>query len=396
MRTLPDIRSILPDIERGRDLLARIARARDVPEPVAAWRSVPEEALDALSLADKAAFMEALLPLVRNGRKIERPALRRVYQLFAFMQMPEETRLSIMRALHGRLRLRPERMPQFDDLKVRRALLVEAAAMAGRSPSRESQAYIDQLAAHLGIKPEEERRWTAFFERLTDAENRVAAMLGKKGHLVRLDDRKLELFKKAVAAVGVPAAVLFPLGTVGLSAEGITTGLIALGGGFMLPASVAIVSGLSVAVALGVSTKKILDLVMPTTDADRFSVDAEQLNRSSIDIERILDEAARQHADQKKLEEARAKIAEIIHKIVPISDADRVKLAAALDHTNALGARYLEYIAHDRNRLELNNELGAEELRAMFDRDRRAIELSSANPTLTGKFGTDGSDAPGN
>ncbi len=67
-------------------------------------------------------------------------------------------------------------------------------------------------------------------EKLTDLENRAAAMLRKRGHIVRLDDRRLEIFKKSVAAVGVPSAVLFPLGTVGLSAEGITTGLIALGG----------------------------------------------------------------------------------------------------------------------------------------------------------------------
>ncbi len=373
MRTLPDFRTILPDVERGRALLARLVRTRDVAEPVAAWRAVPEDALNTLSEPDRIAFIEALMPLMRHGRRIERAALRRLYQLFAFMQMPAAARLALLRALQTRLRLAPARLPQFTDSAVRRALLIEAAALAGRRPSRESQAYIDRLADHLRIQPDEERRWTMFFERLTDAENRVAAILGKKGHIVRLDDRKLEIFKKAVAAVGVPAAVLFPLGTVGLSAEGITTGLIALGGGFMLPASVAIVTGLGIAVALGVSTKKILDLVMPTTDADRFSIDAERLNRSSIDIERILDEAARHHADQKKLEEARAKIAGIIHKIVPISDADRAKIAAALDHANLLGARYLEYLEHDREELESRNEIGADELRALCDSDRPAL-----------------------
>lgn len=373
MRTLPDFRSIVPDIERGRELLARLVRTRDVPEPVAAWRAVPEDALRALNSTEKLAFFEALFPLMRHGREIDRSALRRLYQLFAFLEIPEEARLDILHALHSRLRLMPEHLPHFHDTRVRRALLIEAAALAGGKLAREAQSYIDQLAAHLNIKPDEKRRWTAFFERLTDAENRVAAMIGKKGHIVRIDDRKLEIFKKAVAAVGVPAAVLFPLGTVGLSAEGITTGLIALGGGFLIPPSIAIVTGLAGAVALGISTKKILDLVMPTTDADRFSIDAEQLNRSSIDIERILDDAARQHSDQKKIEEARAKIADIIRKIVPISEPDRVKLAAALDRASILGARYLDYLEHDRHQLEARNEMGADELRSLFDVDLRGI-----------------------
>jgi hypothetical protein len=348
-------------------------RTRDVPEPVAAWRSVPEDALRALCVAEQTAFVETLLPLIRHRRRIERRALRRLYQLFAFMEMPEPTRLDVVNALHTRLRLAPERLPDLTDIRIRRAMMIEAAALAGRSPSREAKAYLDRLAAHLKLKSSEERRWTAFFEHLTDAENRVAAMLGKRGHIVRLDDRKLEIFKKAVAAVGVPAAVLFPLGTVGLSAEGITTGMVALGGGFLLPASIAIVSGLGVAVALGVSTKKILDLVMPTTDADRLSIDAEQLHRGSIDIERILDGATRPDADQGKLEEARAKIAEIIRKIVPISEADRVKLAAALDHARTLGARYLEYLTQDRDTLDARNQLGADELAALLELDWPAI-----------------------
>jgi hypothetical protein len=145
--------------------------------------------------------------------------------------------------LHTRLRLEPNPLPQFDDVAVRRALLMEAIGMTGQRPSRAAQDYLARLSAHLQLKPSEERRWRAFFEHLTDTENRVAALLGKKGHLVQHVDRKLELFKKAVAAIGVPAAVLFPLGTVGLTAEGISTGLVALGGGFLLPAGIATITG---------------------------------------------------------------------------------------------------------------------------------------------------------
>ena len=373
MRTLPEFRSAIPDIESGRRLLARIVGARDVPEPVAAWRAVPEEALRALDPAEKSAFIGALLPLARRGRRIERKALRRLYQLFAFMEMPERERHELLTALHTRLRLAPDPLPLFREAEVRRTLMIEAVGLAGRLPSREAQDYLARLAAHLKLKPGEERRWTAFFEHLTDTENRVAAMLGKKGHLVRLADRKLEIFKKAVAAVGVPAVVLFPLGTVGLSAEGITTGLVALGGGFLLPASIAMVTGLGAAVALGVSAKKILDLVMPTTDADRFSVDMEGLNAGSAEIEKILEAAAAEDADRRKVEEARAQIAEIIRKIVPLSAAERLRLTAAVDHARALGERYLDFLTRDREVFEERNQLGAEEIGALLELDRPAL-----------------------
>ncbi len=373
VRTLPEWRSAIPDLESGRQLLARIVGTRDVPEPVAAWRAVPEEALRSLDPAAKAALIGALLPLARHGRKIERPALRRLYQLFAFTEMPEAERHALVGALFTRLRLAPDPLPHFHDAAIRRTLLIEAIGLAGRRPSQEAREYLARLTAHLRLKPSEERRWTAFFEHLTDTENRVAAMLGKKGHLVRHADRKLEIFKKAVAAIGVPAAVLFPLGTVGLSAEGITTGLVALGGGFLLPASVAMVTGLGAAVALGVSAKKLLDLVLPTTDADRFSVDVEQLSAGSAEIEGLLEGAAAEDADRRKVEEARAQIAAIMRKIVPLSPADRLRLSAAVDHARELGMRYVAFLEHDREVFEARNELGAEELGALLESDRPVI-----------------------
>lgn len=371
-RAVPDFRGILPDIERGKQVLLRLTRMRDVPEPVAAWRAVPEEALNGLELAQKASFIEVLLPLMRRGRRIERRALRRLYQLFAFAQMPAEARVELLGKLYTNRRLAPQRLPDFRNSELRRALMTEAAALAGRRPSPEAREYLTRLGAYLQLRPDESRRWTAFFERLTDAENRVAAMLGKRGHVVRFDDRKLELFKKAVASLGVPAAVLFPLGTVGLSAEGIGTGLVALGGGFILPAGIAMITGLGVAVALGISTKKILDLVMPTTDADRLSVDAEKLNQGSLEIDRILTEAAGSQ-DERKAEEARNRVAEIIRGIIPMGAAERHKLAAALDHARSLGARYVDYLAEDRDELERRNQFGADELERLLELDRAVM-----------------------
>jgi len=363
----------LPNLESGKRLLARVLRKRDTPEPVAAWHAVPESALAALTAKERQAYINALLPLMRTGRIIDRRRLRRLYQLFAFLELPAAARLDAITALHTKLRLEPRELPFFENREVSRSLLTEAVAMAGKSPAREARDYLARLRDHLGVKSVDTNHWTQFFETLTDLENRVAVALGKRGHLVRLDDRKLEIFKKAVASIGIPAAVIFPLGTIGLSVEGITTGLVALGGGFVLPAGAAMVTGLGVAVALGVTSKKILDLVWPTTDADRASIDIEKLNTDAARIRDVLDDAVAGDGNRAKLEAARAEIARIIQGIVPLDAVSRARLEAAFAHARTLGDRYLEYLGHDRAALERDNHLGADELAGLLELDSPVI-----------------------
>ena len=364
----------LPDLESGKRLLARVLRKRDTPEPVAAWRAVPEAALDALTAPERIDYIQALLPLIRSGRTIDRRRLRRLYQLFAFLELPAEARLDAIAALHTKLRLEPATLPSFRDLEVRRSLLTEAVAMAGKSPTHNAADYLARLRNQMGVKANDANRWTRLFESLTDLENRVASALGKRRHIVRIDDRKLEIFKKAVASIGIPGAVIFPLGTVGLSVEGITTGLVSLGGGFLLPTGIAMVTGLGVAVALGVTSKKILDMVWPTTDADRTSIDIEKFNAEAARIRDVLDEAVAADADRAKVESARAEIARIIAEIVPLDVASRAKLESAFAHARILGARYIKYLAHDRASLERNNHLGADELGGLLDLDAPVIQ----------------------
>ncbi|MGA2409471.1 MAG: hypothetical protein ABSG46_03650 [Candidatus Binataceae bacterium] len=372
MRGLPRITANLPDLERGKQMLARVLRKRDTPEPVAAWRAVPEAELQALEPEAKAAYIEALLPLMRRGRSIGSRHLRRLYQLFTFMEVSPERRSAMLNALHTRLRLEPRDLPTFANTEVRKSLMTEAVAMAGRSPSAEAKAYLVRLREHLHVKSSDETRWEQFFQRLTDAENRVAAGLGKRGHIVGLDDRKLEIFKKAVASIGVPAALIFPLGTVGLTVEGITSGLIALGGGFVLPAGAAMVGGIGVVVAMGVSSKKILDMVWPTTGADKTSIDLQRLNADATQIQHLLDDAVAD-ASEAKLKTARDEIARIVQKMLPLNEAERAKLTEAFEHARVLGQRYLEYLSQDRAYFESNNQIGADELDALLQLDTPAI-----------------------
>ncbi|MBV8055776.1 MAG: hypothetical protein JO071_11105 [Deltaproteobacteria bacterium] len=363
-------RSQLPGV---RGFAARVFGKRDAPEPVSAWRMAPEAALASLAAEEKKAYIAALVPLIRGGRKLEGPSLRRLYQLFACMEMPATERLELLTALEGGLPSAPGLVPLFRDRQVRRSLVEEAEVFTSHRPSKEAFDYVALLRVRLNVRPGHSRKLTRLLEKLTDIENRAAALLGKRGHIVRLNDRRLEIFKKSVAAVGVPSAVLFPLGTIGLSADGITTGLIALGGGFILPAGIAMVTGLGATVALGITAKKLLDLLMPTVDADRASIEVQQLQDGVIEVQRLLDEIAGETANPAALEHARERITAIMQRIAPLTNAQRSRIEAALNHARLLGERYLASLEHDRAAFERRHQVLASELGRLLDIDRPAI-----------------------
>jgi hypothetical protein len=363
-RALPDFGSF------SRRVLAK----SDAPEPVSAWRTAPEAELAALTLEEKRAFITALLPLVRSGRNLQRRNLRRLYQLFAFMEMPAAERLELLSELDRTLQAAVGLPPL--SRNVRRSLADEAQAFASNVSSRAAFDYASLLRARLNVKVGNSRKLARLLERLTDIENRAATLLGKRGHIVRLDDRRLEVFKKSLAAVGVPTAIIFPLGTVGLSAEGISTGLLALGGGLVLPAGIAMVTGLGVAVAIGITTKRLLDMLMPTVDADRASIDVQQLGIGVVEIERLLDEVAADSENSILRERARERIAEIMQRVAPLTNAQRARIVFALDHARILGDRYLASLEHDRAALNDRGHPLAQELLRLRDLDWRSLTRS--------------------
>jgi hypothetical protein len=373
VKNLPIQGSCRRDLFERRGFAARIFGKPDAPEPVSVWRTAPQAALAALESKEKKAYIAALLPLVGYGRKLKRRNLRRLYQLFAFMGMSAAERFGLVIDLAGGTYSMPEFVPIFRNAAVRQSLVEEAELFAANASSREASAYAAYVRLRLNVKPGHSRKLARLFEKLTDVENRAAAFLGKRGHIVRLDDRRLETFKKSVAAIAAPCAVLFPLGTVGLSVEGITTGLIALGGGFILPAGVAMVTGLGVAVGMGLTTKRLLDMLLPTVDADRASIDVLQLRRGVVEIQRLLDEVAGESANAALLEQARRRIADIMHGITPLSDAERARIESALDHARILGERYVASLEHDRAALEERHRALAQELGRLLEVDLPAI-----------------------
>jgi hypothetical protein len=373
------VKDLLVPRSQNRELLdasgfvARLFRKRDGSEPVSVWRKAPETALAVLTQEEKRAYIAALSPLVGNQRKLARENLRRLYQLFAFMEMPTADRLELMSLVDDGPRSGSEAVPVFHDRQVRHSVVEEAEVFARNAPSKAASDYVDLLRIRMNVKPGNARKLTRLLEKLTDIENRAAALLGKHGHIVRLDDRRLEIFKKSVAAVGVPSALLFPLGTVGLSAEGITTGLIALGGGFILPAGIAMATGLGAVIALGITTKKLLDMMMPTVDADRISIDLQQLHRGVIEAQHLLDELDDYAANPASLAHARERITAIMEKITPLTATQRARIEGALSHARTLGERYLTSLEHDRAALAAQHHKLAYELGRLLEIDRPVI-----------------------
>jgi hypothetical protein len=360
----------LPDMS---GFASRLFKKRDVPEAVSAWRQAPQAALAALASEEKKAYIAALGPLIGGQRKFVQQNLRRLFQLFALMDMPDADRLELLTLIASGARPELEAVPVFRDRQVRHSLVEEAEVFAHNAPSKPASDYVALLRIRLNVKPGNVRKLTRLLEKLTDIENRAAALLGKQGHIVRLDDRQREIFKKSVAAVAVPSALLFPLGTVGLSAEGITTGLIALGGGFILPAGIALATGLGAVVALGITTKKLLDLMMPTIDADRVSIDLAELHHGMLAAQHLFDELADDAADPAALAQARERIAAIMQKIAPLTAAERARIEGALNHARLLGRRYVASLEHDRTTLAAQHHELAHELGRLLELDRPAM-----------------------
>jgi hypothetical protein len=367
------------------DLVGYVLGKNDVPEP-SAWRPAPQAALAALSAEEKKSYIAALLPLVRSGRELNRANLRRLYQLFAFMELPTADRLTLVGELENQSDPALVSVPFFGDRVVRCSLWEEAELFAENAPSRAAFNYTALLRLHLKVKRANSRKLMRLFDKLTDVENRAASLLGKRGHVVRFHERRLELFKKSVAAVGVPAAVLFPLGSIGLSAEGVTTGLIVLGGGFILPAGLAMVTGLGVAVAMGITTKKLLDMLMPTIDADRSSIDIQQLRRGVLEVQNLVDEVTVNSADSVNRETVRERIAEIMQRIAPLSEAQRARIESALEQAHFLSDRYSAMLEEDTTILEQRHDALGRELGRVLASELRVAKGLTENRALESRY----------
>jgi hypothetical protein len=124
----------------------------------------------------------------------------------------------------------------------------------------------------------------------------------------------------------------------------------------------------------GVTSKKILDLVLPRSGAGRVSIDIEKLSADAAKIRQVLDEACANNCNQAKFEKARAEIAKIIERTVASSHVDRVKLQAAIEHTRCLGERYLTFLAEDFETLEgRSSEIGTYEVVSLLELDTPVI-----------------------
>jgi hypothetical protein len=113
-------------------------------------------------------------------------------------------------------------------------------------------------------------------------------------------------------------------------------------------------------------------MLMPTVDADRASIDVQQLGIGIVEIERLLNEVAADSGDSVLRERARERIAEVMQRIAPLTKTQRTRIELALDHARMLGDRYLTSLQHDQAALKHRHQPLAQELARLSDLDGRA------------------------
>ncbi len=371
MASLGEIRYALDPTRAARKLWSIFSVA---PEPLSAWRLIPRQVLDSISPTEAKGFISALLPIVRDGREVELFKLRRLYQLFAMMGVSAACRRAFVDALYTRLNLEPKELPTFASRETADALWQEASYMAGRLASAQAQAYLERLRAHLCVSEGTrlDARLGEFLDWLTELENRAAQLLSKEGHVVKPEERRKEIFKKLIAYVGVPLGVIYPLGVVGLSTEGIVTGLAALGSfGLAAAGTVSaapVMAGLVVLAALAGTSKKLLDMIIPTTDSDKVSAEVERVLAAGEKLRRAYERTPGSCAPSEELERAYTEALELIKSLVP--KAEQARRAYLLE----LGRRYLEMLACDEEALGAENHLAADDLARLRSLDAKLLD----------------------
>lgn len=177
----------------------------------------------------KLAYLETLLPIIMADKEVSVKELRRIYQLFAIMDLSSEDRMKVLSELFF------EKLPLSDKFSVNSDLVADenlkislakdAMVIDEIEKDKETSRIVNHLVQVLGIsqkKIEFLKDWVAW-------ENKIMEKIGRGDLKISRDDMPSELISRA-AALGIPLAALYFSGSViGFSAAGITSGLAAIG-----------------------------------------------------------------------------------------------------------------------------------------------------------------------
>ena len=237
--------------------------------------SSSETSLALLSSEEKEEYLRLLLPIFRIGEKVSQNGLRRLYQIFATMELGQIGRQRFLNAFF--LESIPE-LHKFEssfDKRTSISLAKDALALAEATPVRETRHQASRLVEHLGITSAQ----IQFLHQWINWENKILLKIGRGDTVVQEEELPTELFKRA-AAIGVPLGALYFSGSViGFSAVGITSGLamigrMAVGKTLLIGLGLnPMTAGIVILLISGLTIKKILDTILPNVQGDKENLE---------------------------------------------------------------------------------------------------------------------------
>ena len=177
----------------------------------------------------KLAYLRTLIPIIIADKKVSVKELRRIYQLFAIMDLRSEDRMNVLSELFfeklplsHKISVNPDLVAD-ENLKI--SLAKDAMLIKEVEKNNETSRIVNYLLQILGIT----QKHIAFLEKWVAWENKIMDKIGRGDLKISRKEMPSELISRA-AAVGIPLAALYFSGSViGFSATGITSGLAVIG-----------------------------------------------------------------------------------------------------------------------------------------------------------------------
>lgn len=220
------------------------------------------------------AYLMALAKVILADGLVEPTELVKFYGVFSVFETKDTARLAWMDKLFfeadsvREAAVAPEIL-QDDALRL---TLGRDAIFLSQGKAPRTKAAVEKLLSSIRLSPEQ----IEVLSQWVRLENEILRKIGAGEEWLAEEKSFQELVSRA-AAVGIPLAVLYSAGIVGLSAVGITSGLAAIGGytGLVILGLNPMTAGIAGLIMAGVSVKKVSDYALGNTSAQVKALKAE-------------------------------------------------------------------------------------------------------------------------
>jgi DNA-binding protein YbaB len=215
-----------------------------------------------MNLLQSKAYVMQLAKAIAADGVIDKNELQRIYEVMAAFELGADSRAEILDLLFfnqkklSKIEIDPDIL---DDEELRLSLAKDILFIKSQVENKATEAVAKKILKRLNVKA----KHLDFLSEWVSWENTVLKKLGA-GEVELADEKEINELASRAAALGVPLTALYYVGTVGLSASGITSGLAALGSvtGITLLGLNPMTAGIAALIIGGISVKKICDFAL--------------------------------------------------------------------------------------------------------------------------------------